>query len=79
MASLATLKMNMSIPKPTMILVKEGNPNNEKQMRREHKRTSRGRSFLDFTRTKGAFGNRPVKTIPPGYDGVFPKKAKVNV
>jgi hypothetical protein len=63
----------------TAILIKEGNPNMDKQLRREHKRSSRGRTFLDFTKTKGAFGNQPVKTIPFGYDSIFPKKIKINV
>lgn len=76
MASPKMKEMNFNIPKPQMIMVKEGNVNFDKHKKREHKRISRGKSYLDFTKTKGAFGNLPVKTIPFGYDGKFAKKEK---
>ena len=68
--------LNDSIPKQVYDVIVTGNINEDKLMKREHKRMSRGRSFLDFTKTKGAFGNRPNKTIPEGYDFTFPKKEK---
>ena len=76
MASPNMKKLNDSIPKPTMIDKVEGNVNTLKEMQRHNKRISRGRTFLDITKTKGAFGNRPNKTIPLGYDFTFPKKEK---
>jgi len=69
-------KLNDSIPRPTMIDKVEGNVNTLKEMQRHNKRISKGRTFLDITKTKGAFGNRPIKTIPLGYDFTFQKKEK---
>lgn len=75
MASPNMKKLNDSIPRPTMVDKVEGNVNTLKEMQRHNKRISKGRTFLDITKTKGAFGNRPNKTIPLGYDFKFPKKS----
>jgi len=77
MASPKMKAMNDKIPKPTMLMWKEGNVNQEKHDRRQHKFTIRGKTYLDFSKTKGANGNRPNKSIPEGYDFTFPKKIRV--
>lgn len=71
MASPNTIKMNKSIPQPTPVLVKLGNP-------KPRTFRSRGCSYKDPSHVLGAFGNQPNKTIPIGYDGKFtnPKNTK---
>lgn len=67
MASPNTIAMNESIPKPTAVMVREGNPNNIRHMKLALKKYTRGntrgkrngKNRVEVTEESGGYGRVP--------------------